>query len=160
MLLLALFVSCAPADLAPADPVAADAGEDPSADWFATVRARLRGDARAIRPDGAGLAARHASLGAIARFDTDGASFAFTDGPTVRVGIGGGARSVALGACQADGAEDVNGDCLRRAEIDHGDVVEWWESGERGFEHGFHVPSGGAEVRLAVDVEGADTVAT
>ena len=61
-----------------------------------------------------------------------------------------------LGACRQDGAIGVDGDCLRRAESDHGPFTQWWEPGLQGVEHGFEwwepVAEGPLRVRLSFDL--------
>lgn len=73
-------------------------------------------------------------------------------------GLAGGADSFTLGACQANGAVGVDGECIRRVERHFAGAVEWFENRPDGVEQGWTLaerPSGDGPLVIDVQVEGA-----
>lgn len=141
-------------------------------DWWAEVRTRLDASTYTFRADGDGFVAANGVHDLNVRFDGDGAHFRQPSGEwtvnvrVAAVGRGSVTRSVepqgyALGECGRAGLVDPRGHCIRRLEGVRPGLVEWWENGPSGLEHGFIVEELDGEGGLIVDldVQGATTSA-
>ncbi|MBT3220461.1 MAG: hypothetical protein HN348_15350, partial [Proteobacteria bacterium] len=65
----------------------------------------------------------------------------------------------APGPCGNSGAVDEFGDCLRRMDAHHQDIIEWWQNDSRGLEHGWTIvepPRGDKGLVLDLAVSGMD----
>jgi hypothetical protein len=64
-----------------------------------------------------------------------------------------------VGACAPDGRTDLDGACLRRAEIDRSGLVEWWANPAVGLQQGWTVeaaPAGHGPLVIVVSVRGME----
>jgi hypothetical protein len=142
-----------------------------SAEWQSAVAKRVVDSEYAFRREGGRFRASNRAQNFVTYFDGDGAEVHPRDGhgTPVRVravAVGrGSARGVALargvtrlGACRDDGAQDVDGDCLRRLEAPRGSVSERWENRRDGLEQSFVVsepPAGEGTVEVRLEIAGA-----
>ena len=168
--LLLLLASCAPGEA----PVPAAALQEPDAPdalqrtgWWAGVEAGLIADAHAWRAEGDGLRAATPGHGLNSVVRADGVTID-ARGERLRVRFEAWGRegeplyvedaAPALGDCLANGALDARGDCVRRVELAHDGVTEWWVNGDAGLEQGWTIDApvdGDGPLALAVAVEGA-----
>jgi hypothetical protein len=139
----------------------------PSEDWSATVTARIAAEAQAVLEDDDGFSVRLLAANTRVWFDDHGARLGEELPVTVGLqawGFDGALAGVApvapqLGECGP--AIGPSGDCLRRLEHDHGDVVTWWLGLEGGVELGWTVPeapAGAALMSFVVQHDGAERV--
>ncbi|MBN2359787.1 MAG: FG-GAP repeat protein [Deltaproteobacteria bacterium] len=150
----------------------------PPADWLATVQQRIMQSEYEIREQDNGFATSNRGQRLVARWDQGELALrplGVADGDAVRVAFNGLGRAVAgvgepaaaqwLGDCRADGALNVDGQCLRRLHVQRGAVLEWWENREQGLEQGFtllapperpgRAADDGAPVTLELAIRGA-----
>ena len=62
------------------------------------------------------------------------------------------------GDCAAPERQDEQGRCLRTAQLDRGELLEWWTNDERGLQQGWTLqepPPGQGEVLLDLEIRGA-----
>jgi hypothetical protein len=139
--------------------------------WQAEAEHRIARSRYALRSDGSRFRAESSSQGFAASFDARGVELRRQSGQASPLRIEGrtiarGEKStplpnakLALGACTADGALDLEGMCLKRLEGTRGAVTELWENREDGLEHSFVVKAklpGQGELSVFVAVTGAD----
>ena len=156
-------------------------GADADDDWWAAAQAGIAASEYQLREVGGGaltfanraqgLRARLAPAGSVTvtpRGDGE-VLHASHDGwsvtlRTVAWGRGGALEQIEptaawVGDCARPDRTDAKGDCLRRAELDHGELVAWWANDERGLEQGWTIeapPPGDGPLALAVSVDGAE----
>jgi hypothetical protein len=130
------------------EPAAAPAVRD---DWNATVGARMAASAFAVHEDSQLFRAENRAIEYGISWDSEGLRLSVRAGDSapasdlrLRLALedsAPGGLLPALGACRADGALDIHGDCLRRVEIPHrgGKSLEWWENRPEGLEFGFEL---------------------
>ncbi|MCB9665833.1 MAG: tandem-95 repeat protein [Alphaproteobacteria bacterium] len=159
--------ACAPSEAPPTS-----APLDPA--WLDAARATIDADAYQLRAEGP-LRFANPRHDLVAVFGDDGAVAvqrqprerltARTTTVTLRTQAWGRdgallpltAGTPRVGACASDRL-DADGACLRRAEIAHADVVEWWVNDPRGLEQGWTVhalPPGGGPLVVDIAITGA-----
>ncbi len=143
--------------------------------WWFTVHRRMRDGQYQLKSTSAGLRLVNPSDGTQMVMANDGSvTLSARSSGVVRThgnldaeftlrtkGVGDGKSHE--GVCSPDGRVDVHGDCLRRAEADHGNILAWWDNSENGLRQGWTVaaPMGDdAELRIEVEVAGAEVALT
>jgi len=164
-LLVLLLAACG----SPPEPTGTDVSE-PDEDWLSVVRQRIADGEYAFREEPDGLHAVNRAQGLRARFDRDGVRVHArrgTAGWHLEIGLEawgrpGATRAPAAalprpGRCRDDGALDELGDCLRRLEQDHGDLLGWWVNDRSGLEQGWTIdtpPQGEGALVLDLAIDG------
>ncbi len=132
--------------------------------WAASVSARLADDQLQVRRRGDALRFVSPRTGMNVTLEASGAAVLEARGgvsPRLRttalgeagrwVDVGGGAPRE--GACAGDGARrDLKGDCLRRVEVEHAGVVQWWSNSDDGLLQGWTVDAPPRVARFVVQV--------
>ena len=151
----------------PTDPSAASAEHDPGS-WATLAQAGIAAGEYQPVPAGDALEATNRAQGFHAHFGHEGVSVGTRGGARVRLALHSWGREGAsisasevapeIGDCQAGGATDALGACLRRVQYRRTGVIEWWENRREGLEQGFTIderPEGSGALILDLEVQGA-----
>jgi hypothetical protein len=144
---------------------AADTGLTPSS-WLTQVSRRIEADQRSFRSGDPGeflVTVRDLH----ARLDADGLRASKGDGELSLRSVAWGRESAVesldpispvLGDCARGGERITDGSCLRRVELPHVGLTEYWRTTSAGFEQGWEIeqrPAGEGLLLLEVRIQGA-----
>ena len=159
--------------------------DDPTADWLASAQGGIAASEYAVGERGGALEAPNRAQGLRVRWEAGGEVVLRARreragplherpewGVALRTAAWGRTDALAalrprqpvLGACRADGADDVRGECLRRVELPCDlqpaacGLAEWWENRPDGLEQAWTIdqrPRGDGPLAVDVQVDGA-----
>ncbi len=162
--------SCGGAALDAAPGAAATAADHVDDAWLAVALGRIADGEYAFKARDGAISAPNRAQGYRTRIDQEGAHLQARGGAagwTVSLGLSAwgspdrltpvAGTAAALSGCDSTGRVDASGACLPRATRALGGVQEWWENDDAGLHQGFRVtqPTGGDDLRLSIDVQGA-----
>ncbi len=145
---------------------------NPGPNWRGLVQKRIANGEYRIRrrQDGEGFRAFNRAHGLRADFDAHAVRVSTSDGQGAAValnmtewGRAGALRAsdpghLAKGACVDETLVGPQGNCLKRLEIRHDGIIEWWHNQPAGLEQGWRIarrPAGHGELVIEVAVDGA-----
>ena len=150
-------------------------------DWYGSVQRGIAATEYAFREDSAGIIGTNRAQGFATRWSNRGtATVSARDGQgSLKPNLGGFELTVStvawgrdttstmqrgahrIGPCRPDGEVDARGDCLRRVELAHAGLVEWWENRPEGLEQGWDIGSripGDGPLAIDVAIAGMDVI--